>query len=244
MKKELKKYIKENLKTEKNFSLPHRAFYACIKNIYFEEDCEEELAENLIEDELQELNQENIKIDISQNTETSIKETKEIKRKIYDYDEFNDFEKFDIPQNDEEYDIDIPPFLQHWKKEEESNRNIKMYLKKQEFSNFQKTLFRMIDERHLKDSDVYNKVHIDRRLFSKIRNDERYHPSKETIILLGFSLELSETEIDELLNSASYSLPKNNYYDLIIRFCFINKIYRIIDVNELLDEYDCDLFNY
>ena len=102
----------------------------------------------------------------------------------------------------------------------------------------------MIDERNLKDSDVYNKVHIDRRLFSKIRNDERYHPSKETIIILGFSLELSETEIDELLNSASYSLPKNNYYDLIIRFCFINKIYRIIDVNELLDEYDCDLFNY
>ena len=245
MKKELKKYIKENLTKEKKSYKSHRAFYACIKNLYFdfeEDDYEDEVSEeNLNKDEPQESPQENIKNDILQNTEPSIKETK---RKIYDYDEFNDFEKFDIPQNDEEYDIDIPPFLQHWKKEEESNRNIKMYLKKQEFSNFQKTLFRMIDERHLKDSDVYNKVHIDRRLFSKIRNDERYHPSKETIILLGFSLELSETEIDELLNSASYSLPKNNYYDLIIRFCFINKIYRIIDVNELLDEYDCDLFNY
>ena len=106
-------------------------------------------------------------------------------------------------------------------------------------SKFQTLLFKYIDERHLKDSDVYNKVHIDRRLFSKIRSDASYHPSKETIILLGLSLELSEEEMINLLESASYSLPKNNYFDLIIRFCFINKIYKITDVNELLDDYNC-----
>ena len=37
---------------------------------------------------------------------------------------------------------------------------------------FQKLLFKFIDDRNLKDSDVYNKVHIDRRLFSKIRNED------------------------------------------------------------------------
>ena len=111
-------------------------------------------------------------------------------------------------------------------------------------NNFQKLLFKLIDERNLKDSDVYNKVHIDRRLFSKIRSDSNYHPSKDTIILLGLSLELNENEIEELLNSASYSLPKNNYYDLIIRFCFIEKIYKIKDVNDLLMSYNCKLFNY
>ena len=122
--------------------------------------------------------------------------------------------------------------------------NINEFIKeKDKYSNFQTLLFKMIDERNLKDSDVYNKVHIDRRLFSKIRN-ENYHPSKETIILLGLSLELNEEEIIELLNSASYTLPKNNYYDLIIRFCFINKIYDLSKVNELLDEYHCKLFNY
>lgn len=115
---------------------------------------------------------------------------------------------------------------------------------KDKYNNFQSLLFKLIDERNLKDSDVYNKVHIDRRLFSKIRKDCNYHPSKETIILLGLSLELSELEIEELLESASYSLPKNNYYDLIIRFCFINKIYKISKVNSLLDEYHCKLFNY
>ena len=111
-------------------------------------------------------------------------------------------------------------------------------------NNFQKLLFKYIDDKNLKDSDVYNKVHIDRRLFSKIRSDINYHPSKETIILLGLSLELSELEIEKLLSSASYSLPKNNYYDLIIRFCFIEKIYKIKDVNKLLEEYNCKLFNY
>lgn len=111
------------------------------------------------------------------------------------------------------------------------------------YNDFQTMLFKMIDERNLKDSDVYNKVNIDRRLFSKIRSDKNYHPSKETIILLGLSLELSEEEITLLLDSASYSLPKNNYFDLIIRFCFINKIYNINNVNELLYDYDCKLLN-
>ena len=111
-------------------------------------------------------------------------------------------------------------------------------------NNFQKTLFKLIDDRELKDSDVYNKVHIDRRLFSKIRNDSDYHPSRETVILLGLSLELNEKEIDNLLNSASYSLAKNNYYDLIIRFYFVEGIYKIKDVNDLLMSYNCKLFNY
>lgn len=81
-------------------------------------------------------------------------------------------------------------------------------------------LFKLIDKINLKDDDVYNKMHIDRQLFSRIRSDSNYHSSKETIILLGLSLELNEDEIDILLESAAYSLSKNNYYDLIIRFLF------------------------
>ena len=109
---------------------------------------------------------------------------------------------------------------------------------------FQVMLFDLIDKRNLKDSDVYNKVHIDRRLFSKIRSDRDYHPSKETVILLGLALELNEDEFIDLLNSASYSLPKNNVYDLIIRFCFVEGIYNLNDVNELLDNYNCKLFSH
>ena len=108
---------------------------------------------------------------------------------------------------------------------------------------FQTKLFKLIDDRNLKDSDVYNKAYIDRRLFSKIRNDKNYHPSKETIILLGLSLELNESEIEKLLESASYSLPMNTTFDLIIRFCFKEGIYDINTVNEFLYDHECKTLN-
>ena len=143
---------------------------------------------------------------------------------IYDYTDFNDFEDFTNCIND---------------------KDLNTYLKKhQEYYNFQKTLFKLIDDRSLKDSEVYNKVHLDRRMFSKIRNDTKYHPSKETISLLGLSLKLSISELEKLLESASYYLPKNNPYDLIIRFCFIHKIYSIKKINEYLEENNCNLLNY
>ena len=65
-----------------------------------------------------------------------------------------------------------------------SANSVEQYLKENDkYNDFQTMLFKMIDERNLKDSEVYNKVHIDRRLFSKIRSDKNYHLSKETIIL-------------------------------------------------------------
>ena len=152
----------------------------------------------------------------------------------------------EIESSNEQY-IDNEKKIYDWEDElpnKEKKTNLDSYIKEhKEYTNFQKTLFKMIDERNIKDSDVYNKVHLDRRTFAKIKN-EKYHPSKETVILLAISLELNEKELEDLLCSAFYSLPKNNYYDLIIRFCFINKIYSIDKINELLEEYNCKLFNY
>ena len=125
-----------------------------------------------------------------------------------------------------------------------SEESINNYINDEKEENtFQTLLFKYIDERGLKDSDVYNKVNIDRRLFSKIRSDKKYHPSKEKIILLGISLELNEDEIETLLSSAAYSLPKNNEYDLIIRFCFKEKIYDLNQINEFLYDHNCKLLN-
>ena len=110
-------------------------------------------------------------------------------------------------------------------------------------STFQTELFKYIDSKNLKDSDVYNKVNIDRRLFSKIRSNKDYHHSKETVILLGIALELNESEIENLLEKASYSLPMNTTYDLIIRFCFKEKIYDINQINEFLYDHNCKTLN-
>lgn len=155
--------------------------------------------------------------------------------------------KIDETYLDIAFNMDVADFcaLQETKKQTEkckSSRIDDFINDNQDTNKFQRLLFNYIDSKELKDSDVYNKVHIDRRLFSKIRGDINYHPSKETVILLGLALELNEVEIEELLNSASYSLPKNNVYDLIIRFCFIEGIYDLIEVNSLLDSYECKLF--
>ena len=120
--------------------------------------------------------------------------------------------------------------------------SIDSYIDKNKDDNkFQKLLFKYIDDKGLKDSDVYNKAYVDRRLFSKIRSNEKYHPSKETVIALAASLQLTIDELDELLGSASYYLPKNNKFDLIIRFCFEKKIYDVDIINEFLYDHECNL---
>ena len=106
---------------------------------------------------------------------------------------------------------------------------------------FQKLLFKYIDRSGLSDSEVYTAGGIDRRLFSKIRSDENYHPSKDTVIQLAIGLKLNLDELLSLLESSSYYLPKNNFFDLIIRFSFEKKIYDLMKINEFLYEYDCKL---
>lgn len=222
MNKELKKYIKYNLKREK---MKKHKFN--LKNIFYVDDDFDDTS-------------------INSNIDNANKK----------YEKNNDSNKFD--SNDKEITARSFDFACLGEDDEEKIKNvtesslkckvifdIDKYLDENKiYNSFQSLLFKMIDDKNLTDSEVYNKVHIDRRLFSKIRNDKDYHPSKETVILLGLSLELSESEIEELLESASYSLPRNNHYDLIIRFCFMKGIYKLSKVNDLLSEYDCKLFNY
>ena len=125
----------------------------------------------------------------------------------------------------------------------QASSDINQYIQENKEETFQSKLFTLIDSRNLKDSDVYNKVDIDRRLFSKIRSNKDYHPSKETVILLGIALELSEKEMEDLLESASYSLPMNTTFDLIIRFCLKEKIYNLNQINEFLYEHKCKILS-
>ena len=113
-------------------------------------------------------------------------------------------------------------------------KEIEEELKKKELTkSFQELLFKYIDERGLVDSDVYKKAYVDRRVFSKIRCDKNYHPSLGTIILLSLSLELSVEELENLLESASYSLPKNSESFIVIRYLFERQIYDIELANSI-----------
>ena len=235
MKEALKKYLEENLgveKKKKSFSFPSLSFK--IKNLFTEEcddDCFDEIQVEQIKKEVTKLPNEP-----REKSSSSVKYSINLEDSV---------EKSNINSEYLLEDNCIPSFLLKKEEKEMSQSDISTFIEQAEhYSDFQTLLFKMIDDRDLKDSDVYNKVHMDRRLFSKIRSNKDYHPSKETVLLLAFALELSESEMEQLLDSASYSLPRNNHYDLIIRFCFINKIYSIMYVNDLLADHNCQLFNY
>ena len=96
-------------------------------------------------------------------------------------------------------------------------------------------LFRIIDDKYIKDSEVYKKADIDRRLFSKMRSDSAYHPAKSTAIRLCLALELDIAEAERLLESAGYCLSLSSTEDLVVRYCIEHKIFSIVSVNEAID---------
>jgi tRNA(Glu) U13 pseudouridine synthase TruD len=103
--------------------------------------------------------------------------------------------------------------------------------------NFNELLFSYIDKSGCKDSEIYKKVDIDRKLFSKIRCNNNYIPRRNVIIKLCFSLRLSKYDFNKLLNSAGYSLTDNNNFDLVISYCLDNGIYDINIINDYLFTY-------
>lgn len=114
------------------------------------------------------------------------------------------------------------------------NNKIMNFLNQNKSSSFSETLFSYIDEKGLTDSEVYKKVSIDRKLFSKIRCNDNYIPKKNNVIKLGLSLSLTKEEINKLLDSAGYSFCTNNNFDLIILFCIENNIYDVNIINDYL----------
>lgn len=113
------------------------------------------------------------------------------------------------------------------------NAKISEYLNCQNSKSFNEILFSYIDESGYKDSEIYKKVDIDRKLFSKIRCDNSYIPRRKVIIKLCLALELERKEFNKLLNSAGYSLS-NTKFDTILSYCLDNNIYDINQINDYL----------
>ncbi len=105
-------------------------------------------------------------------------------------------------------------------------------------SSFAESLFKYINDKGLTDPEVYKRANLDRKLFSKIRKNKNYKPSKNTALALAIALELNIDETKDFIGKAGYALTRSSKMDIIVEFFIKQNNYDIFELNEVLFYYD------
>ena len=99
---------------------------------------------------------------------------------------------------------------------------------------FSEALLRLIDAKGKTDPEVYKKANVDRKLFSKIRNNPAYKPSKSTALAFAVALELNLDETKDFIGRAGYALSHSSKTDIIVEYFIQRSEFDIITINETL----------
>lgn len=103
---------------------------------------------------------------------------------------------------------------------------------------FSQMVLALIDRKGMTDAEVYKRANISRQLFSKLRKDDHYQPSKPTAVALAFALYLTPEETDDLLERAGYTLSHASKFDLIVTYFLEHGCHDVLQLNEVLFAFD------
>jgi predicted CopG family antitoxin len=111
---------------------------------------------------------------------------------------------------------------------------LQSFIDKNKKSSFSDFLLKLMKEKNIDPPMLYKRAYIDRKLFSKIISDPEYKPSKRIVCALALALHLDSKESKQLVKRAGFILTSGNLFDLAIRYCIENKIYDLIEAEEVL----------
>lgn len=105
-------------------------------------------------------------------------------------------------------------------------------------ASFSQTVLALIDERGLTDAEVYKRANLSRQLFSKLRRDAGYRPTKQTAVALAMALGLDLDETSRLLARAGFALSHASRFDIIVEYFLAHGCHDVFQLNEMLFAFD------
>lgn len=134
-------------------------------------------------------------------------------------------EEKDVEDFDDTFDFE----KQHESRLEERMRHIS--------DTFSQYLMYLIQDKKMENAEVWKRAIIDKKVFSKIKNNSNYHPQKLTALCLCVGAKLNLDESKDLLARAGYALSPCDKTDIIFSYFIENEIYDMTELDIQLEEH-------